>query len=174
MITRNLYRFYLYTVFVAMLIFATVGLAVFLQVLFSLTALRGLYTGVPASAAVTQAGVFFGVSWFIAALIGGLHYWLIRRDMLNDPATGGGNAIRSFFLNIAELIAAPVAIGTGASIIGQSGQNFNVTYGLAVTLAALALVGESPTIEGILDALIAGQLSRDEAATRIREIAAIK
>lgn len=139
--TRNLYRFYLYSVFVAMLIFAAVGLGVFLQALFSLTGLRGQYEGVPASAVVTQAGVFFGVSWFIAALIGGLHYWLIRRDMRNDPATGGGNAIRSFFLNVTELIAAPVAVGTGASIIGQFGQNFNVTYGLAVTLAALALVG---------------------------------
>jgi len=139
--TRNLYRFYLYTVFVAMLIFATVGLAVFLQALFSLTGLRGLYSGVPVSATVTRAGVFFAVSWFIAALIGGLHYWLIRRDMRSDAATGGNNAIRSFFLNGTELIAAPVAIGTGASIIGQFGQNFDVTYGLAITLAALALVG---------------------------------
>lgn len=138
---HNLYRFYLYAVFVALLIFATVGLTAFLQALFSLTGLRGLYSGVPASAAVTQAGVFFGVSWFIAALIGGLHYWLIRRDMRSGPASGGSNAIRSFFLNVTELIAAPIAIGFGASIIGQTGQNNDVTYGLAVTLAGLALVG---------------------------------
>jgi len=139
--TRNLYRFYLYAVFVAMLIFATVGLAFFLQALFSLTGLRGLYSGVPASAAITQASALLAVSWFIAALIGGLHYWLIRRDMRGDPATGGSNAIRAFFLNVTELIAAPVSIGTGASVIGQLGQNFDVTYGLAITLAALALVG---------------------------------
>ncbi len=138
---RNLYRFYLYAVFVAMLIFATVGLSRFLQSLFSLTGLRGSYASAPSSAAITQAGVFFGVSWFIAALIGGLHYWLIRRDMRSDPATGGSNAIRSFFLNVTELIAAPVAIGTGASIIGQLGQAGDVTFGLAITIATLALVG---------------------------------
>ncbi len=138
---RNLYRFYLYAVFVAMLVFATVGLSMFLQSLFSLTGLRGSYSSAPSSAAITQAGVFFGVSWFIAALIGGLHYWLIRRDMRSDPATGGSNAIRSFFLNVNELIAAPVAIGTGASTISQLGQSNDVTYGLAITLATLALVG---------------------------------
>jgi hypothetical protein len=141
MMARNLYRFYLYAVFVLMLIFATVGLTTFLQALFSLTGLRGSYSTVPTSSTVTQTGVFFGVSWFIAALIGGLHYWLIRRDMRSDPATGGSNAIRSFFLNVTELIAAPVAISIGASIIGQLGQGNDVTYGLAITLAALALVG---------------------------------
>ena len=138
---RNLYRFYLYVVFVAMLIFATVGLAIFLQALFSLTGLRGSYSTLPTSATITQTGVFFGVSWFIAALIGGLHYWLIRRDMRSDPAAGGSNAIRSFFLNVTELIAAPVAVGTGASMISQLGQSFDVTYGLAITIATLALVG---------------------------------
>jgi hypothetical protein len=35
-------------------------------------------------------------------------------------------------------------------------------------------VAESSTIEGVLDALIAGRVSRDEAAARIREIAAVK
>jgi hypothetical protein len=34
--------------------------------------------------------------------------------------------------------------------------------------------GEAPTIEGVLDALLAGKLSRDDAAARIREIAGIK
>jgi hypothetical protein len=33
---------------------------------------------------------------------------------------------------------------------------------------------ETPTIEGVLDALLAGKLSRDEAAARIREIAGVK
>ena len=141
MITRNLYRLYLYAVFVVMLIFATAGLATFLQALFSLTGLHGSYSGEATNAAIIQAGVFFAVSWFIAALIGGLHYWLIRRDMRNDPETGGSNAIRSFFLNMVELIAAPVAIGTGAITIGQLWQNANLTYELAVTLSALVLVG---------------------------------
>jgi hypothetical protein len=138
---RNLYRFYLYVVFVSMLIFATIGLSTFLQSLFSLTGLRGSYSSAPSSAAITQTGVFFGVSWFIAALIGGLHYWLIRRDMRSDPATGGSNAIRSFFLNVQELIVAPIAIGAGATTISQLGQSNDVTNGLAITFATLALVG---------------------------------
>ena len=138
---RNLYRFYLYIVFVAMLVFATVGLALFLQALLSLSGLRGSYASVPANGAITQAAVFFGVSWFIAALIGGLHYWLIRRDMRGDPVTGGSNAIRSFFLNVTELIAAPLAIGVGATAISQLGQGFDVTSGFAVAIAVLALVG---------------------------------
>ncbi len=139
---RNLYRFYLYVVFVAMLIFATVGLAMFLQTLFALTGLRGPFSSAPTNQSITQTGVFFGVSWFIAALIGGLHYWLIRRDMSSDPATGGSNAIRAFFLNVTELIAAPVAIGLGASVIGQlgQGQGADVSYNLAIAIAMLALV----------------------------------
>jgi len=48
------------------------------------------------------------VSWLIAALLGGLPYWLIRRDIYSDPAAGS-SAIRAFFLNIAELIDAPLA-----------------------------------------------------------------
>src|SRR5581483_9203020 len=138
---RNLYRFYLYVVFVAMLVFAAVGLVLFLQALLSLSGLRGTYASVPTSEAITQAAVFFGVSWFIAALIGGLHYWLMRRDMYSDPATGGSNAIRSFFLNVTELIAAPLAIGTGATAISQLGQGFDVTANFAIAIALLALVG---------------------------------
>src|SRR5579863_2652352 len=140
---RNLYRFYLYAVFLAMLIFAVVGVTQFLQTLLELTALRGSYSTSPTSAMLVQTGVFFGVSWLIVGLLGGLHYWLIRRDMSNDPEAGS-SAIRSFFLNVAELIAAPVAIGTGASAISQLGQNANsadLSSLIALTIALLALVG---------------------------------
>ncbi len=44
---RNLYRIYLYSVFIAMLIFAAVGLGMLLQTLFSLTPLRGAYGTIP-------------------------------------------------------------------------------------------------------------------------------
>ena len=110
---RNLYRIYLYVVFIAMLIFAAIGLGMVLQTLFSLTPLRGTYGTVPTNASVVQSTVFFAVSWFIAAIFGILHYWLIRRDIQNDPAAGQ-SAIRSFFLNITELIVAPLAIVASA------------------------------------------------------------
>jgi hypothetical protein len=138
---RNLYRVYLYIVFIAMLIFAAVGLIMLLQTLLSLTPLRGTYGPIPTNATVVQVTVFFAVSWFIAALFGGLHYWLIRRDMHNDPAAGRG-AVRAFFLNIAELIDAPIAVFTSATtLIAQLGHDpANDLTGPAAFAAATLLL----------------------------------
>src|SRR6266571_6718899 len=113
---RNLYCIYLYIVFIAMLIFAAIGLGRLLQTLFSITHLRGTYGTLPTNASIVKATVFFVVSWIIAAIFGILHYWLIRRDMQNDPAAGS-SAIRSFFLNITELIDAPLAIVVSATAV---------------------------------------------------------
>src|SRR5258706_13634115 len=105
--TRNLFRFYLYTVFIAMLIFATVGLGRLLQTLLALTPLRGAYGARPLNSDIVQAVVFFLVSLVISSLLWGLHYWLIRRDMHSDPAAGQ-NAIPALFFNIAQLIHFPL------------------------------------------------------------------
>ncbi len=139
---RNLYRFYLYAVFLAMLIFAAVGLALIVQPLLALTALRGMYNSAPSSSTLVQQGVFFVVSWLIAGALGGLHYWLIRRDMRNDP-DAGDSGIRAFFLNVALLIAAPLGIGFAADgFIAQLGRNFSgdISGSAAFSLATLALV----------------------------------
>jgi Domain of unknown function (DUF5671) len=140
---RNLYRFYLYTVFIVMLIFAAVGLDMLLQPLLSETPLRGSNDAAPTGSSIVQAVVFFVVSWVIAGLLGGLHYWLIRRDMRNDPAAGN-SAIRAFFLNIAELIAVPLAVGISSfAVIYQLGRTYagNVPGFAAFSLATFALVG---------------------------------
>ncbi len=139
---RNLYRIYLYIVFIAMLIFAAVGLGMLLQTLFSLTPLRGTYGTIPTNASIVQVTVFFAVSWLIAAIFGILHYWLIRRDMQNDPAAGR-SAIRSFFLNITELIDAPLAIVVSAeAVIAQLGHDpaFDLTGSAAFATSALLLL----------------------------------
>ena len=139
---RNLYRVYLYIVFIAMLIFAAVGLGMLLQTLFSLTPLRGTYGTIPTNASIVQVTVFFVVSWIIAAIFGILHYWLIRRDMQNDPAAGS-SAIRSFFLNITELIDAPLAIVVSATaVIAQLGHDpaFDLTGSAAFATTALLLL----------------------------------
>ena len=139
---RNLYRIYLYTVLIAMLIFAAVGLGILLQTLLSLTPLRGVYGTIPTNAAIVQVTVFFAVSWFIAALFGILHYWLIRRDMHNDPAAGR-SAIRSFFLNITELVDAPLAIVVSAiAVIAQLGHDpaFDLTGSAAFAASTLLLL----------------------------------
>jgi len=139
---RNLYRFYLYTVFIAMLIFATVGLGRLLQPLLAFTPLGGTYPGVPSSSDIVQAVVFFLISLVIASLLGGLHYWLIRRDMRSDPAAGQ-SAIRAFFLNIAALIVAPFAVYiAAANVINELGRvpANDVSGSAAFAIAALVLL----------------------------------
>ena len=138
---RNLYRIYLYVVFIAMLIFAAVGLGMLLQTIFSLTPLRGAYSTVPTNASIVQVTVFFAVSWLVAAIFGILHYWLIRQDIQNDPSAGE-SAIRSFFLNITELIVAPLAIvSSSMGVIAQLGHDpaFDVTGAAAFAVSTLLL-----------------------------------
>ncbi len=131
---HNLYRFYLYTVFIVLVVFAAVALGQLLNtVLLLIPFLRDSYNTVPDSARVTQSLVFALVSWAIAGLLGGLHYWLIRRDIRND-AMAGTSAIRSFFLNTTEAIGILLAVPfIGFSVLGQLA--YNQQYGLAGTLA---------------------------------------
>ena len=140
---HNLYRFYLYTVFIVLVIFAAVALGQLLSTLLLLVPfLRSSYENAPNSASITQSLVFALVSWAIAGLLGGLHYWLIRRDMGNDPAAGG-SAIRSFFLNITEAIGISIAVPfVGFSVIGQLayGQSYGIVSVLSFTLPTLLIV----------------------------------
>ncbi|HLX40458.1 MAG TPA: hypothetical protein VKR42_07995, partial [Ktedonobacteraceae bacterium] len=135
---HGLYRVYLYIVYIAMLIFATVGLGMFLQILLAATIFRDTYN-IPTSANIVQSGTFAVVSWLIAGLVGGLHYWLIRRDMRNDALAKGG-AVRAFFLNFTEIQILPLGVGIGASTISMLGESFSSISGIAAfTIAALAL-----------------------------------
>ncbi len=120
MTLRGLYRFYLYAVFIAMLLFATSGVIQLLTVL-----LQSVFkdpNNTPSGASLVQALVYGIVSLITAALFGGLHYWLIRRDMHNDPMAGN-SAVRAFFLNVVELISLPLAVGSGTSMISAIGQH---------------------------------------------------
>ncbi|GAC1399189.1 MAG: hypothetical protein NVS4B12_11570 [Ktedonobacteraceae bacterium] len=141
---RNLYRFYLYTVFIVLLIFSAIALGQLLAtVLLFVPFLHASYETVPTQAQVVQSLVFALVAWIIAGLLGGLHYWLIRRDIHTDPAAGG-SAIRAFFLNIAEAIS--IAIGVpflGFVVLGQlahSGQ-YVIAGSAAFSIATLAFAG---------------------------------
>ena len=141
---HNLYRFYLYTVFIVLLIFAAIALGQLLSTLLLLVPfLRSSYDNAPNSASITQSLVFTLVSWAIAGLLGGLHYWLIRRDMGNDPKAGE-SAIRSFFLNVTEAIGIAVAVPfIGFSVLGQlaNSQQYGLVSILSFTLPTLLLVG---------------------------------
>jgi Domain of unknown function (DUF5671) len=140
---HNLYRLYLYIVSIALLIFAAFAVGRLLNMLLTFTPLHstdGYHP--PPSSDVVQSLVFAGVSLVIAGALGGLHYWLIRRDMQNDPAAGN-SAIRSFFLNMTEAIgivlAVPVAGFLVFSILASS-QSSDVVVAAAFALSTLLLV----------------------------------
>ncbi|HZR42246.1 MAG TPA: hypothetical protein VFB12_19155, partial [Ktedonobacteraceae bacterium] len=139
---RNLYRFYLYVVFIALLIFAAVAVGQFLATVLSFTPLRGSYGTTPSQAVVLQSTIFALVSLVIAGALGGLHYWLIRRDLHNDPAAGT-SAIRSFFLNICEAIGISLAVPfVGFMMLATRAQSpeDNIVFATAFALPTLALV----------------------------------
>lgn len=111
---RQLYRVYLYFVSIALLILAAFGLAILLHSLLSFTSLRGSYVVAPTQRDLVQSLVFAITAWIIAAALGALHIRLIRRDIAENPVASIGG-IRSFFLNMAEGLAALVAVFAGAS-----------------------------------------------------------
>lgn len=134
---RGLYRFYLYTVFIAMLFFGATGIEGLLQ-----TALGQVIFKDPNStltqSTIVQAIVYAIVSLLTTALFGGLHYWLIRRDMRGDPAAGNG-AVRAFFLNTVEFVTLPLAAGIGSSTIAGLGVQYSggASFGLAFSITML-------------------------------------
>src|SRR5260370_14620764 len=107
---RNLYRFYLYIIFIGMLILAATGLDMLLQPLLALTPLHG-GDSIPSNAVIVRAAVFAVVAWFIALVLGGSHYWLIRRDMRADPAAGSSRG-RAFLLNSTEAVNLPIGVSS--------------------------------------------------------------
>lgn len=133
---RGLYRFYLYTVFIAMLLFAASGVEGLLQTILAQTFFN---TSLPQSS-IVQSIVFTIVSLFISALFGGLHYWLIRRDMRSDSEANNG-AVRAFFLNAVEFIVLPLAVGIGGFTLASLGQQYtgNASFSTAFSITMLAL-----------------------------------
>src|SRR5437667_12037281 len=105
---RNLYRFYLYAVYIALLIFIATALGGLLSTLLAFTPLRGNYDSIPDRAQIVQSISLVTVALVIAGALACLHYWLLRRDMRRDP-TAGTSAVRSFFLNIIEGIGVLIA-----------------------------------------------------------------
>jgi hypothetical protein len=140
MAVRSLARFYYYIVFIAMLVLAAVGIGFVLNTLLGLTPLAGDQPP-PDSASITRSILFAGVAWLIAGILGGAHYWLIRRDLESDPTAGPGG-IRSFFLNSAQFIAIWVGVTAVASAIVSVGRPYsNVIPSLSTGIAALFIAG---------------------------------
>src|SRR5450755_3627815 len=136
---RGLYRFYLYTVCIAMLLFAASGIEGLLQTALSQTLFKDPNATIT-TANTVQAIVFAVIALLTAAIFGGLHYWLMRRDMRNDPAAGNGG-VRTFFLNAVELVSLPLAVGTGGFTIAGLGQQYSggASSGVALAITSLAV-----------------------------------
>ena len=139
---RNVYRCYLYVVYLALVVFAAVGLGRLLQVVFSQNpTLRGSYGTSASGQEVVQALVFVLVSWLIAGSLGGLHFWLIRRDMRTDPDAAKGGAVRAFFLNgVLFWLVGVTTMIAAFMLFPLLGRDSDVTYQLAFVLAALAVM----------------------------------
>ena len=116
---RTLYRIYLYVVSLFLLFFSAVVTTIYLGRVLETTPLNGSYRQtIPRDELVQQAALTV-ISWIATIGIGGLHYWLIRRDMASDTGAGAG-ATRSFFLNAAEGVSAFVAILGGTLALMNS------------------------------------------------------
>ena len=70
-----------------MLIFAATGIEGLLQTGLGQTVFKDPNSVLPQSV-IVQSIVYAIVSLLTAALFGGLHYWLIRRDLRSDPSRG--------------------------------------------------------------------------------------
>lgn len=142
---RGLYRVYLYLVCTSLLIFAAVTGERWLAAALGETPLRGQFAEPPSARALVQAAVFAVVSWIIVGGLGGLHYWLIRRDQRIDPGAAGGG-IRAFFLNAVIANAVLIAVPTAAYVIANLGQQqfipLSGVLAVAITAAAVAVVAE--------------------------------
>src|SRR5258708_12533897 len=130
---RTLYRIYLYTVWMILLLFATGATAAFLAVVLRTTVLDSNPQSLSQSE-IVQPAAFAVIAWLIAATLGGFHYWLIRRDIAQDPAAGQG-PVRALYLNLIEAIAALVAVIT----IGVAIASLGYSYSSASTPIAFGL-----------------------------------
>ncbi len=139
---RHLYRFYLYSIYIALLIFIAVVTGQMLNTLLNLTSLRGSYISAPTRPEIVQSVVLTVVAWVIAGILAGLHFWLIRRDIQRDT-TAGASAIRAFFLNIPEAIGIVLAVPVMGFLLNGLGfsQANDITAAVAFTVPTFVLVG---------------------------------
>ncbi len=139
---RTLYRFYLYVIYIALLIFVAGALGALLATLLAFTPLRGSYGSIPDRAQVVQSISLATVAVVIAGALASLHYWLIRRDVRSDPEAGV-SGIRAFFLNMTVGIGVSVVVPViGFAVISSLAQypDANVVGSAAFAIPTLALV----------------------------------
>ncbi|HLZ21569.1 MAG TPA: hypothetical protein VKQ30_05555 [Ktedonobacterales bacterium] len=141
---RTLYRIYLYGVWLLLMIFVTVAVGVVLGTLLAASPLNGPSQTTLTGAVITQQIVLALLAVIIAGSLGGLHYWLIRRDIRDDPSAASG-PVRALFLNGVEagsvLVGVPMIANAFASLANPySGGIANLVAGGLVALGLFALL----------------------------------
>jgi hypothetical protein len=139
LMARTFYRIYLYLVLTLLLNFAAIVTSFFLAELLVQAA-----GGVDSGIIVRQIGALASVSLLVTAVFGGLHYWLIRRDIAHDPGASKG-PVRSLFLNYTEATSAVTVALAGAigfTALGPGGTGAIGAFGPVVAFGILFVLLE--------------------------------
>jgi hypothetical protein len=156
----SLRRVYYYFVASVALIFLTYAIQNVVYEVLVRTGLQGYSYSQPGS--LRQAAVLLAVAVVIVAPVGGLHWWLIRRDARQDPTALGG-VVREIFLDLltfGSLITVTISLG---SVLYYAFETSHASYESGPTTQLSLVIGW-----GI--ALIA--LSAERLATRDQHTAA--
>ncbi len=106
---------------------------------YAVSRLLGSEGGSLSQSEIVQPAALAVIAWLIAATLGGFHYWLIRRDIAQDPGAGQG-PVRALYLNLVEAIAALVAvIAIGAAITSLGNSYSFASTPIAIGLSAAGL-----------------------------------
>ncbi|MGO8946495.1 MAG: hypothetical protein ACLQUY_02285 [Ktedonobacterales bacterium] len=135
---HSLYRAYLYSIIVILLFFTAVATTLLLSVFLETTPLSGAAPFGPSSSEVVQSAVFAIISWILTLSVGGLHYWLLRRNEASDGSTANGS-VRSVFLNLSEGLAAVIAVSSGVIAINAASEGSDASGSVATLVVFTAL-----------------------------------
>lgn len=131
---RTLYRIYLYVFSAVLLVFAASVLGSFLGTALLYTPLRATYDVPPEHAQVVQTSTLLAIALVVAVALGGLHFWLIRRDITQDPDAARG-PVRTLVLNLLQAGSALFALYSGIAVVGTMAGG--TVTGTAAPLAVL-------------------------------------
>ncbi len=138
---RSLYRLYLYVLFTLMTLFGALSLSFMLSQLFEYTPLNGGETFGQNNTSLTQASAFAVIALIVSGALGGLHYWLIRREQSADPEPGK-SVIRALFLNAPEAYYALSLVSTlsFALFVFEPGGSADISFAIGYSISATLIV----------------------------------
>jgi hypothetical protein len=139
-VARAVYRIYLYVMFLVMLGLGAVSVGLLLGTWLLQTPLRGQDQSPPDHTTLVQQATFGLIGLAVGLGLSGLHYWLIRRNIADEPTAATG-AVRALMLNLAQAITVPFALFAGVGVLGILATSgvAGIATTLTITLVALAV-----------------------------------